>query len=288
LVKQADDHNKIIYNPITHAIKYRDFKLYSENKGGLLFQGEQNGEDNQTYNIDLDRIYLENILPDLEGFDFKGLLNGGIWIEKRKGRLVPTADVQVLDFYINGELQGDLIGEIRGTDSFRDYNVDIFIEKNDFKTFRTKGLVHIAKDKPILDVDLIFNHYELALFNSLAKGVMEKIRGDVSGVVKLKGALENPDFSGSLHTYDAGVYFPYLNVDYSLENQTTITLDRRSFNFHQANIKDSYLGTGGILNGSITHYYFKKWFLDIQVSTDNLLAINTEEKEWLKAKTKTI
>jgi len=245
----------------------------------LLFQGEQNGEDDQTYNIDLDRIYLENILPDIEGFDFKGLLNGGIWIEKRKGRLVPTADIQVLDFNINGELQGDLIGEIRGTGSFRDYNVDIFIEKNEYKTFRTKGLVHITKDKPILDVNLIFNHYELALFNSLAKGVMEKIRGDVSGVVKLKGALENPDFSGSLHTYDVGVYFPYLNVDYSLENQTTITLDRRSFNFHQANIKDSYLGTGGILNGSTTHYFFKKWFLDIQINTGNLLAINTEEKE---------
>ncbi len=274
-----DTQNKIVYSPATGQLEYRDFSLYSKDKGGLFIQGMQSGKDNLSLNVDLDRIYLQNIIPGMKGFDFKGMLNGGIWIEKKKGQLIPTADIQVLDLYINDELQGDLIGEIRGAGSYRDYNVDVYIEKNDFKTFYTQGNVHIVKDVPSLDLSIAFNHYELGLFNRLGKGVMEKIRGEVSGKLKLKGKLENPDFSGILHAYDTGVYFPYLNVDYSLENGTPIFLDKRSFKFHDARILDSYLGTSGSLNGSITHYFFKKWYLDIEIETDNLLAINTREGE---------
>ena len=273
-----DKHNKIVYEPQYGQWTYDDLKLYSKEKGGLLFQGSENGEE-QAYNIDLDRIYLENIIPDIEGFDIKGMLNGGIWIEKRKGQLVPTADIQVLDLTINDELQGDLLGEIRGAGTYKDYDMYVYVEKNDFKTFSTQGLVHILKDEPVLDMNLQFNHYELAFFNRLAEGVMEKIRGDISGTVKLKGPLSHPDFSGTLYTSGVGAYFPYLNVDYSLEDDTPISLNKNSFGFDHAAIEDSYLNTGGTLSGTITHYYFRKWYLDLQIETENLLAINTKEEE---------
>ncbi len=45
------------------------------------------------------------------------------------------------------------------------------------------------------------------------------------------------------------------------------------------NIEDKDLKTVGIMDGKISHNRFKDWFLDFEISSDNLLALNTERKD---------
>ena len=118
------------------------------------------------------------------------------------------------------------------------------------------------------------------MLNAIGKGVMEDIRGSVSGKASLKGLLKNPVFSGLLSLNDAGMYFPFINIDYALENNTKIQLDNQSFIFKDAKVYDTLHETFGNLSGSLSHSYFKKWYLDLQIDTENLLAINTPEEEY--------
>jgi hypothetical protein len=273
-----DDKNKLVYDHTNNSIDYQDFLITSEGQQ-ILFYGEQQGENYRNYNIDLDRVSLAKVTPDIENFDIKGLINGGIWIEKRNNMLIPMADIQLLDFYINGELQGDLIGEIKGAESNKVYQIDLSIEKDDQKNMLAKGKLDLHPKKPTIDLGITFDNYQIAMLNALGKGVMENIRGSVSGNARLDGTIENPDFSGKLFIDNAGMYFPFINIDYALENNTQILLNNQSFILKDAKVYDSLFETSGNLSGSISHKYFKKWYLDLEINTPNLLAINTPEEE---------
>ncbi|HIP49304.1 MAG TPA: translocation/assembly module TamB [Lutibacter sp.] len=273
-----DQNNKIIIDNTNGNITYHDF-LFASSGQELLFNGEQQGSDYQNFNIDLDRINLSEIIPKIDKFDLKGLINGGIWIEKKNNTYIPTADIQLLDFYINDELQGDLIGEIKGTNTKRKYEIDVFLEKEEENYITAKGNFDLKEKNPTINLDINFNHFKLNVLNAIGNGVMENIRGTISGDSSIKGLLANPDFSGLLSVQDAGMYFPYINVDYSLDNNSKVKLNNQSFILDEAIVYDSLYKTSGTLTGSISHNYFKKWFLDLQINTENLLAINTPEEE---------
>ncbi len=270
--------NKLVYNNITEKIIYQDFLLTSKGQK-LLFYGEQQGKDYQNYNIDLDRINLSEITPDINNFDIEGMINGGIWMDKRNNMLIPTVDIQIIDLYVNDELQGDLIGEIKGMNSNKEYQIDLLLDNNNFESMLANGIVDLKPKEPTINLGVEFKEYQIDMLNALGKGVMENIRGNISGKANLSGLLKNPVFAGNLTINNAGMYFPYINIDYALENNTKISLDNQSFILTDAKIYDTLFETSGNLSGSISHRYFKKWILDLQIETPNLLAINTPEDD---------
>ncbi len=56
-------------------------------------------------------------------------------------------------------------------------------------------------------------------------------------------------------------------------------MKNRTFKFLPTTITDVDQNTKGSLFGSIIHYKFKKWYLNLNIDTDNLLVLNTEEDE---------
>lgn len=270
--------NKLVYDNLAQSIDYQDFLLTSGNQQ-IMFYGEQQGENYRNYSIDLDRVNLADATPDIEKFNFNGLINGGIWIEKRNEMLIPTADIQILDLYINNELQGDLIGEIKGVNSNKEYQIDLSLEKHNINNMLTLGKIDLQPKEPTIDLKIEFKDYQIDMLNALGKGVMENISGSISGEANLYGLLKNPDFSGSLAINDASMYFPYINIEYALENNTKIGLINQSFILKNALIYDTLFETSGSLSGSISHRYFKKWILNLQIDTPNLLAINTPDED---------
>jgi hypothetical protein len=85
--------------------------------------------------------------------------------------------------------------------------------------------------------------------------------------------------SGSLVLKDAGMKFPYLNVDYDFDGDATIGLEGQSFRFDQIGLKDTKYETLGTLDGEITHQNFNSWFLNLEINSDNLLVLDTQDSE---------
>ena len=270
--------NKIIYDPHSKLIDFQNFLLKSGEQT-VTFFGSQQGSDYRDYNIDLDRVILSEILPDIALFDFDGLINGGIWIEKRNGMLIPKADVQIVDFTVNHDIQGDLIGEIKGSESNREYDINIYLEKDAKKSMTTAGTIDFTGSDPMAYLVMNFMSFDISPLNALGQGVMENIRGKLSGEAGINGKLTNPVLSGMLTLEGGGLYFPYIHVDYGMRDNSIIMLNNRSFELDNIEIFDTKYGTKGKLNGKINHNKFQKWNLDLKLDTNNLLALDKPEKE---------
>lgn len=278
LIPDKENPDKILYNPENHLITYDNFLLKSGSQS-IAFYGEQSGEDYRNYNIDLDRVQLQQILPKIEDFDITGLINGGIWIEKRNNMLIPKADVQLMDFTVNDELQGDLVGEIKGGNSNKEYLIDVYLEKGMTRNLSSNGRIDFSTKDPMIYMVLNFNKFNISPLNALGKGVLENVRGTLSGEAGINGRLRNPVFSGDLLMNGVGMYFPFINVDYALEEDTHLYLENQSFTLQNAKLFDTKQKTKGTVSGSVTHQNFRKWSLNMKVETDNLLALNTPETE---------
>ncbi len=271
-----ENPNKIVYNSQTKAIDFQNLLLNSDGQT-LTFFGSQQGEDYRDYNIDFDRVLLSEILPDIDDFDLDGLINGGIWIEKRNGMLIPKIDVQVVDFTVNNALQGDLVGEIKGGDSNKEYDINIYMEKDAQKSMTTVGKIDFTSSEPTAHLTLNLKDFDIAPMNAIGQGVMENIRGRLSGEAGINGALSNPELSGTLTLENGGIFFPFIHVDYGLKDNALIRLDNQSFVIPSMPIFDTLYGTEGVLSGRINHHKFKKWNLDLKLETDNLLVLNKPE-----------
>ena len=270
--------NRIIYDPYSKLISYDNFHITS-NGQSISFYGEQKGENYRNYNIDVDRVQLSRIMPDIPDFDIKGILNGGFWIEKRNNMLIPKADIQIIDLTVNDELQGDLVGEIKGGKSNKEYVVSLSLEKGLTKNLMANGKLDFSNDDPMIYMVLNFNNFHITPLNALGKGVIENIRGTLSGEAGINGKLKNPVFSGDLLMSGVGMYFPYINVDYRIGENAHLYLENKSFVFDNTPIFDTKFNTKATIKGRLTHQEFKKWSINLKLDTDNLLALNTPETD---------
>jgi len=278
IIPDKNNANTLIYDPNSKLITYDNFRFQS-NGQTITFFGDQQGENYRNYNIDLDRVQLKQIIPKLEDFDLTGLINGGIWIEKRNNMLIPRADVQLIDFTVNGELQGDLVGEIKGGKNNKEYLIDLYLEKGLSKNLSVNGKMDFNGKDPMIHTILSFNNFNISPLNVLGEGVMENVRGKISGEAGINGKLQNPVFSGDLIAEGVGMYFPFINVDYSLAENTHLYLENQSFVLKNASLFDTKYKTSGTVNGNITHNNFVNWSLDLNIETKNLLTLNTPETE---------
>ncbi len=137
----------------------------------------------------------------------------------------------------------------------------------------------LQQKKSYLDLDLNLNKLDLSFFNGLADDVISDIRGYASGTTKLFGDYDNPNFKGDIYLSDAGLNIPYLNVDFNLIDNPKVSLENKDFIFNNINILDTKYNSSGYLNGSIAHKYFTDWALDIDISSNNLLALDTKQTE---------
>ena len=92
--------------------------------------------------------------------------------------------------------------------------------------------------KPTLDVIIDFEKFKLDAFSPLGEDVFNNIRGFVYGNANLTGLLSNPTMEGDLYLDQAGLYFPYLNVDYDFVGRSVVNLENQIFTFEKVIIKD--------------------------------------------------
>ncbi|MDP3313974.1 translocation/assembly module TamB domain-containing protein [Lutibacter sp.] len=234
---------------------------------------------NKDLNFKFKNVKLSSITPEIDSLKLKGLVNGILNYKEEGGKLQPTANVSIANLNINNLHQGNLKMTIEGKNSLTKYGLNISLERNGSDSFKAIGEIDFTPKKPILDVIVDFEEFKLDAFSPLGEDVFNNIRGSVYGSAHLTGLLSNPDMDGSLFLDEAGMYFPYLNVDYNFEGTSIVELKKQSFIFEDVTLKDEFYKTKGKLSGTLSHTNFSKWFLDLKVGTKRLLVLNTEEEE---------
>ncbi|WP_299522224.1 translocation/assembly module TamB domain-containing protein [Winogradskyella sp.] len=234
---------------------------------------------NKNIRVDFKDVELVKITPRIDSLALDGIVNGKFDLNQSNGVYLPKSNIEVNNLFVNDYDLGNLTTKVEGNNSLTDYSVDVSLVNDNLTSFSAKGAIDVAKTRPTIDLDVIFDEFLLDPLNPLGEGVISNIRGQVSGNAKVTGSLKKPSIDGELLLDRAGLSIPYLNVDYGFDFDSKVSLRKQQFIFNNVAMTDSEYFSQGYLNGYIEHDNFSDWKLGLDLTTDRLLVLNTEESE---------
>ncbi len=270
-------------NKVTFSLKEKDFLISpltlvsDEQKIEVKGKVDKSGDKDLLANFT--KVKLQSFLPEIDSLRLNGKVNGSISVKQEKDYVSPKAKLWVKDFKINGFDQGNLSLNVAGDNSYDKFNVTMELANRNADQILANGIFDFTEERPTTDLQLFIKNYEIAAFSPLGEDVLSRLRGKVTGNFTAKGYVRNPDFDGILSLKDAGLYFPYLNIDFDIKGNTNIRLDKQRFVFDEVTLEDTKYKTQGALSGEIVHQNFEMWFMDLDIDANNLLVLDTEENE---------
>lgn len=275
---ENNKNNKIEFDLNTDEYAFSDFLLRSKEQM-IEFKGVLRDSTYKDFQADFTKVQLSSFLPEVDSLKLKGELNGIVDFSQKDSLYSPKGALVVKDFYINDFKQGDLSLNMEGDNSYEKYIMGLYLDSDEARSISATGDIDFSKSRPVIDLEVFMRDFQLSAFSPLGEDVLNSVRGTASGDFTLKGFLRNPDMNGNLVLKDAGLKFPYLNVDYDFNGDATVGLSGQSFVFDKIELRDTKHETIGVLDGDITHQNFDSWFLRLNIASDNLLVLDTEDSE---------
>jgi len=270
--------NKVVYDNTTKKYTFEQFVMVSGDQK-INFEGFVMDTISKDIRLSFKDVNVGSITPAIDSLELVGLINGSFEYAQLNNQINPSANLSISNFEINDSRQGDLKIKVEGKNSVREFDIDVSLMLDNNTSFSAIGNVDLTKQEPTLDVQLEFEEFKLDAFSPLGEEVFNKIRGFAYGSVHFTGLLSNPTMDGNLFLDQAGLYFPYLNVDYDFVGTSVISLKDQMFDFEDVTIKDKKHSSVAILKGTLRHNEFKKWLLNLRINTKNLLVLDTKEEE---------
>ncbi|WP_298370487.1 translocation/assembly module TamB domain-containing protein [uncultured Lutibacter sp.] len=270
--------NNVVFDGKTKTYDINSFLIATKNEK-IEFSGTIKDTIYKNLNFKFKDVKLSSITPDIDSLKLVGVINGNLNYNQLEKVVKPTANLKLSNFKVNNSLQGDLNINIEGKNSIKKYGVNMSLVRDKNITFSAVGELDFEPIKPVMDIVVDFEAFKLDALSPLGEDVISNIRGFAYGNVNLTGEIRNPSMLGDLYLDQAGLGFPYLNVDYNFEGTSVITLTDQTFNLEDVLIQDNLKKSRGSLNGTISHKFFDNWKLNLELVTSNLLVLNTEEDE---------
>jgi hypothetical protein len=270
--------SKVVFDANFRNFDFKKIKIVSGNQS-LSFRGLIKDKSNKDVHLDIKNILLEKIVPKIDSISLKGIVNGKVDFSQKEGASLPIINLSIDDFIVNNLNQGKLIVEAKGDKTLKRYDFKAHISSERLESLNAKGVVDLNPKEATIAANLHLEKFSLAPLSPLGGTAITNIRGLVTGNAKLSGLLRNPDMIGDLYVHNAGLSFPYLNLDYKIAGIPKITLKNQTFNIEKSTLVDTQNLTEAQLSGRVTHTDFKKWYLDLNIDTENLLVLNTLEDE---------
>ena len=270
--------NRIIFNKEINDFVIEDIQL-SHNNQMVLLNGSMHGNAYKDLNLTFENVELEKITPDLQNLTFAGLINGTVSFIQENNIFKPKSKLNVENLEINDVLLGLFNFEVVGDENLQNFNVKSNIVNNFAENFYMNGLISVSRGESKLNLDAGFNKFNLKAIAPFLSSIMSDIRGNASGRATIKGTHKNPDIDGKLYLNNAGMRPVFTGVDYLFNENSPIDVTETQFILRNVNITDSKHKTKGVINGSISHNKLKNWAIDAKLSSDNLLALDSDYKE---------
>jgi len=271
-------NSKIEFDRQFKDVKIKSLKMTHEDEEINLY-GFLKGSTQKNINLDFKDVDLIKITPRIDDLALEGNVNGKLNIQQQNNIYVPESSVTIDDFNVNDFNLGSFKANIVGNESLTNYNVNVSLKDDSTESLSVIGSLDFSGNNSTLNLDVNFDEFILNPLNPFGDGVITNIRGMVSGNAKVTGRFRRPQINGQLDFDDGGLSIPYLNVDYAFQDDTVITLIQQSFVFNNARLTDSEYFSKSTLSGSVNHVNFSNWSLGLNLNSDRLLVLNTEDAE---------
>ena len=270
--------NTVVFDKGFKNFNFNQLTL-SHNEQFIDFNGEMRGSTYKDLNFTFNDVDISKVTPDIKNLDLGGKLNGELKFKQDNLIYEPSTNLTIDSLNVNNIELGDLKLEVSGDESFKKFNVNAAISNQGEETFFTTGIVEMINNKVILNLDAGFQNFNIKPIGGFLTGILDNVRGFASGRANIVGPYDNPEVDGVLYLNNAGLKVPYLNVDYNFDKNSIVDLTEEKFIFRNIEIEDINEKTKGILSGTILHDKFADWEMDLKITSDKLLVLDTKDSE---------
>ncbi len=281
LNRERNNRNKVIFNRSLDSITIEEIVMNNNVKERIQLRGQLADSTYKDLQLDFKLVSLNKIAPAIDSLNLSGEITGTLNVLQKDNVYLPSCNLDISKFGVNGITLGDLGIGIVGNRDLTDFVVNTQIVDRGFEKFSLIGNIDNREEIPKADFLANFRDFEMEPFSPLGEGVITNIRGDLNGNVQIKGDIRNPDINGLLNMDNAGIAIPYLNVDYAFGPNSSVNLYDQTFDFQNIQLNDVAMNTQAVLDGTIKHKLFRDWTLDLNVDSgdDRFLILNTEFEE---------
>lgn len=278
LNEQDNRKNRIVIDKSFNSFQFDELRI-SHDDQEILLNGSLVGANEKNLSLNFNQVNLDMIIPEIDGFVLKGVLDGDVNFEQDNQLYKPNSSLQINDLVVNAIELGTLNLDVDGDESLKKFNVLSTIAHEDIKKFTIEGAIEIVNQVPVMDLNLNLNQFNLGAFKDVGGEVIGNIRGLATGNATFMGTLENPEMEGRIYLNEAGLTVPYLNVDYALQNNSVVDLTQRQFLLRNIEITDTKFKSKGVLSGNIRHNRLEEWKLDIELNSDYINVLDTQDSD---------
>lgn len=278
LNRDNNSHNKLTFDNNFRDIKLDSLTLRHENEF-IKMTGIIRDSTFTDVRLNFTNVDIGKLLPKVDSLNLKGNINGRLNILQKKGSFYPSSEIVVRDVQMNGIEFGHLNLNIRGNSDLTKYTINSSLVNNNVASFTADGSLDLSIKNSNIDLDVNFKDFNLSAFSQFGGDVITDMRGFVSGNAKVSGNYKSPTINGNLLLNETGLKVPYLNVDMDIEDNTSVTLRKNIFVLAPTRVIDTKYNTVADLHGNFTHENFGNWAMNLELTTDRFLVLDTPPDE---------
>jgi len=170
------------------------------------------------------------------------------------------------------------IGKLTDTSGFDQQqalaNVYAHILTDNRETFKINGNLDLNKKE--MDIDVKMDNSQLVILEPFVDKLVSNLKGHISADLKINGPLKNPAINGNI-TFDRGqLTVNYLKTTYILDDK--VDVDHNIIQIRDLVLKDVE-GNEGTANGTVNLNNPDNPDIQVSLTTNNLIALNTTSKD---------
>ncbi len=258
----------------TSGMTAQDLMFY-HNRQYISLMGKLSNKKSDALVIDFHSFNLEDLL--ISGPPLKGMVDGTASISNAYNHPFFVSALNVSNLNFNNVLIGNATVNSYWDNETQSIATNGQIMNNDDKSFSFLGNYYPNKDSDNISIDATLHGMQLKPYATYVKVVSSVLDGDVSGNFHVSGNLNNPRFYGNLMADVRKIKIDYLNTNYHA-SEIDITVRPDTFLVKPSMLFDDH-GDTAILSGTVSHEHFKNFKMNIGVSTNNFLCLDTKNSE---------
>jgi translocation and assembly module TamB len=200
-----------------------------------------------------------------------GLLNGHAEVKNITTHPLFTSDLTIQNLSYKADTLGDLTLKVNN-EKANALSADIGLQgKNNDIDLSGDYLPGDGK----MDLTLDLRRINLAAFTGATAGIVDKMKGSLTGKLTILGTMDKPTVRGNLY-FDSAVITPTISGEALDVSKDRIAFDEDGFNFDEFTLRDS-AGNKLILDGNVFTKDYHSFGFDISLNAQNFRMINAPE-----------
>jgi hypothetical protein len=269
---QIDEDNIVTIQK--RDVTIRDLK-FEHNNEFVLFDGMLSTDPGKKMTLQIGDLDL-SILNPITGRKLKGTLAAMFDLTNFYYDPYVQNDLRIDSLSIDDFLVGNIEGKNKWDTLENKFVIDFFVDRSNKRIVNVTGDYNPSRTSNPLDVNAHLDKANLKIIEPFFDYMFSHLNGSITGDYRIAGKLTAPAITGEGQVSDGQIMINYTKAQYNFTG--TVGLSPNSIYFKNMELTDN-LNNSGTLNGTISHRDFRETRINIDASFQNLLVLNTTEKD---------